>query len=151
MQATPAYRASIAVVVIILLLLTACMNHYGGFTLDPQVGQDFQTGLIKPELQYFYAGRDTMPYAIIGIDRGYSVPSRYWIPFDPEAAQLKKMSGNIYRGGNDNPYGAHILDPDGTVIGVWYANLYRRSVKVDQQNRTVQILFANPESNDHPG
>ena len=151
MRTNRASRASIAVLVILLPMLTACMNQYGRFALDPQVGKAFQTGLIQPELQYYYSGRDTMPYAIIGIDRGYRVPSRYWVPFDPQPEQLKKMSGNVYRGLRDNPYGAIILDPAGSVIGVWYANLYSRSVKVDPQKRTVQILFVNPESNDHPG
>ena len=54
---------------------------------------------MQPEFNYYYTGRDTMPYAIIGIDHGYTVPSRYWIPLDPDPAQLKKMSQKIIDSG----------------------------------------------------
>ena len=91
-----------------------------------------------------------MPYAIIGIDRSYTVPSRYWIPIAPEPAQLKKMSGNMYNEVRDDPYGAYILAPDGKVIGVWYSTVIFRSVKVDQNSRTVEVLFKNPENDDRP-
>ncbi|MCB2149729.1 MAG: hypothetical protein KQI81_24835 [Deltaproteobacteria bacterium] len=133
-----------------MLLLAGCMKNYGRFNLDPQVDRDFRTGTVQPEFQYYYAGRDTMPYAIIGIDRGYSVPSRYWIPFAPKPAQFKEMSGNMFNEIRDEPYGAHILDPDGKVIGVWYSTVIFRSVKVDRHSRTVDVLFKNPEDDDRP-
>jgi hypothetical protein len=44
------------------------------------------------------------------------------------------------------PAGFHILDPDGKVIGVWYSSVNQYSVSVDQQNRTVEVLFPNPEN-----
>ena len=142
---------SFMVILMALLLVTgACAQNYGRFTIDPQVANDFRTGAVQPELRYYYQGRDTMPYAIIGIDRSYQVPSKYWIAFDPDPEQLKKMSGNIFQEIRDTPYGARIMDEDGTVIGVWYSNVVLRSVNVDQQNRTVQILFPNPENLNHP-
>ena len=136
--------------VALMLLLAGCMKNYGRFNLDSQVDQDFRTGAVRPEFQYYYEGRDTMPYAIIGIDRSYTVPSRYWIPIAPEPAQLKKMSGNMYNEVRDDPYGAYILAPDGKVIGVWYSTVIFRSVKVDQNSRTVEVLFKNPENDDRP-
>jgi hypothetical protein len=87
-----------------------------------------------------------MPYAIIGIDRSYTVPSRYWVPFDPEPEMLRKMSGNIYGKLSSDPAGYHIMDPDGKIIGVWFSNVFNYSVSVDQQNRTVEVLFPNPEN-----
>lgn len=148
-------RINVAIVtrvalVALMLLLTGCMKNYGRFHLDRQVDRDFRTGTVRPDFQYYYAGRDTMPYAIIGIDRSYTVPSRYWIPIAPEPAQFKKMSGNMYNEVWDDPYGARILDPDGKVIGVWYSTVFNRSVKVDQNSRTVDVLFKNPENDDRP-
>jgi hypothetical protein len=90
-------------------------------------------------------------HAIIGNDRAYTLPSRYWISFTPEPDQLRKMSGNIFHKGRVDPYGSLITSPDDKIIGIWYSNLYNYSVRVDQQTRTVQILFPNPENNDQPG
>jgi hypothetical protein len=130
------------------LFISCSMQNYGRFVLDAKVGQDFYKGAVQPQYQYYYAGRDTMPYAIIGINAAYTVPSPYWIPFNPKPGQLKKMSGNIYGEVDVSPYGAHILGPDGNIIGVWYSNIIFRSVSVDAKHHTVQVLFKNPENSD---
>ena len=105
-----------------------------------------QTWGHQPDYQYFYAGGDNMPYAIIGIDRSYTVPSRYWIPFAPQSEKLRKMTGNMYGKHSDYPAGYHILDPDGNIVGVWYSSVNQYSVNVDQQTRMVEVLFGNPEN-----
>jgi hypothetical protein len=135
----------------LLLMVAACGNHYGNFSLNTEVTQAFETGTVEPDLDYYYAGRDTMPYAIMGIDRRYQVPSRYWISFDPQPEQLKKMSGNIYGKDRYDPYGARIRDAEGEVVGIWYSNVRFQSVSVDRQNNIVQVLFPNPENDDQPG
>jgi hypothetical protein len=132
-------------------MLSACMENYGRLAIDAQVGQDFRAGVIQPDLRYYYTGRENMFYAIIGIDRAYTVPSRYWISIAPEPDQLRKMSENIFQEGRVDPYGALIMAPDGELVGIWYSNLYNYSVRVDHQTHTVQILFANPENHDQPG
>ena len=128
-----------------------CAGNRGGLTLDAQVTRDFQTGAIQSDYQYYYQGRDDMPYAIMGIDRRYSVPSRYWIPFEPQPEQLKNMSGNVYGKLVYDPYGALIRATDGAVVGVWYSNLRFHSVTVDQEAKTVQVLFPNPENDNSTG
>jgi hypothetical protein len=135
--------------VFVLALFSGCsMQSYGRFALDSKVGQDFRKGVIQPKYQYYYAGRNNVPYAIIGIDAAYTVPSRYWIPFKPQPGQLERMSANIFDEVDYTPYGAHILAPDGSIIGVWYSNVLIRSVSVDQKHHTVQVLFKNPENKD---
>lgn len=135
----------------LLLVLAACGSHYGNFSLSAEVKHAVETGAVEPDLDYYYAGRDTMPYAIMGIDRSYQVPSRYWISFEPQPDQLKKMGGNIYGKHHYDPYGAHILDSEGNFIGVWYSNVRFKSVKVDREKMTVEVLFPNPENDDQPG
>ncbi len=132
--------------IVLMLMLVGCTTNYGRFAKSAEVDLAFRQGDRQPDYRYFYAGRDTMPYAIIGIDRTYTVPSRYWIPFEPEPDTLKKMTGNMYWKNRYNPYGSQILAPDGTIIGVWFSSVYLPSVKVDQQKRTVDVLFKNPEN-----
>jgi hypothetical protein len=138
--------AKCAAVVLFILTAAGCASHSGRFTVNAEVEQAFRTGHPQTDHNYYYAGRDTMPYAIIGIDSSFTVPSKYWIPFEPEPETLKKMSGNMYWKNLYNPYGAHMLAPDGTIVGVWFSSIRFHSVKVDQQQRTVDVLFQNPES-----
>lgn len=144
-------RRAIAALLLTALVFLGCARNYGRFAIDRQVAQDFRAGVIRPEYRYYYSGRDTMPYAIIAIERTWRVPSRYWTPFDPEPGQLMRMSGNIYDEVQQNPYGASIKAPNGESIGFWYSNVFNRSVRVDPEQRTVEILFTNPENDDRPG
>lgn len=144
-------RLSWAGALAVLLLVAGCGNHYGNFSLSAEVTHTFENGIVQPDFKYYYSGRDTMPYAIMGIDRRYQVPSRYWTALDPQPDQLKKMSGNIFAKDRHDPYGAQILDPEGEVIGIWYSNVRFQSVRVDRQNMTVEVLFPNPENDDQPG
>ncbi len=126
--------------------LSGCLQNYGRFSRDAQVNLAFQSGSVPSELNYYYAGRQSMPYAIMGIKPGYVVPSSLWIAFEPEPEQLKKMITNIYGKDRYDPYGFNVLDPDGAVIGIWFSSLHFPSVKIDQQNRTVEVRYKNPET-----
>ena len=135
----------IVLVGVIAVVAIGCMATYGSLSMDRQVGEDFRQGVRTADTNYYYAGRDTMPYAIIGIDARFTVPSRYWIPAGSDSEKMVKMSKNIYGESHVTPHGAHILAPDGTVVGVWYSNLRRYSIIVNKTDRTVLILFDNPE------
>jgi len=131
--------------VVLAVGLNGCLQNYGRFSRDAQISNAFRSGSVPAELNYFYAGRETMPYAIMGIDPGYAIPSSFWITFEPQPERLQKMSSNIYGKDQYDPYGFNILDPDGAIIGIWFSSLHFPSVKVDQQNRTIEVRYNNPE------
>ena len=124
---------------VVLTVFNGCMQAYGHFKRDAKVDQAFINGAVPPDFNYYYWGRDTKPNAIIGVDPTYTVSSRFWIAFEPQPEQLKIMSNNMY-----GASGFNMLDPEGTVIGVWLSNLDTRSVKVDQKNRSVEVMFIIP-------
>jgi hypothetical protein len=126
--------------------LSGCLENYGRFSRDAQVSHAFRSGSVPQELNYFYAGKETMPYAIMGIDPGYEISSSFWTAFEPQPEQMRKMSSNIYGKDRYDPYGFNILDPDGAIVGIWFSSLHFPSINVDQQNRTVKVLYKNPES-----
>ena len=134
------------IIAVLMLMVAGCTKNYGRFAKSAEVDLAFRQGDHQSNYQYFYAGRDNMPYAIVGIDRGYTVSSRYWTPFEPGSEQLSKMSGSTSGKLHYNPAGYHILDPDGNIIGVCFTSGNNKSVRVDQQNRTVTLLFQNPET-----
>ena len=132
--------------VALVFVFSGCAANYGSFKVDAEVAQTIRSGERQEGYQYYYSGRETMPYAIIGVDQQYTVSSPYWTAFSPPAQQLKLMSRNIFGKNRSQPYGAQILAPDGQVVGVWYAILIDRTVRVDAENRTVDVFFKNPES-----
>ena len=67
-------RAGMILVVIgVVLMAAGCGKNYGRFSKNAEVDLAFRQGDHQPGYQYFYAGRDNMPYAIIGIDRNYNI------------------------------------------------------------------------------
>ena len=138
--------AAFIIIAVLMVMVTGCTKNYGRFAKNSEVDIAFRQGDLKSDYQYFYSGRDTMPYAIIGIDRGYTVPSRNWIHFEPESEQLRKMAENIYCKIHYDPAGYNIQDRDGNIIGVWFSSVNNNSVSIDQQSRTVELLFLMPES-----
>lgn len=142
------YRRSLSMLTAVCVLSigwTGCLQNYARFSRDAEISDAFRSGSVAPELSYFFAGREDMPYAILGIEPGYRNSSPLWIAFEPRPETLRKMSANIYGKDRYDPYGYHILAPDGTVVGIWFSSLHFPSVRVDQQNRTVDVLYRSPE------
>jgi len=81
---------------------------------------------ILPNYHYYYAGPDTRPFYIIGVDDRYKLISKLWKPVDLTPEMLKDWF-NYFRprvgGYNPLPYGAFINGPNGERIGLWYSVL----------------------------
>lgn len=127
-----------------LIVLIGCTKDYGRFSRDSDLDQAFNKGEILQELNYYYSGRDSKPFAIIGLDPAYSVPSRFWIAFEPQPEQLKKMSQKVYSRYGYAYFGSYMLDQEGAVIGIWFYGPHTRSFKVDQQKRIVEPMYVTP-------
>lgn len=140
----PLFMLTAAVLLSVGLL--GCLQNYARFNRDARVNDAFRRGSVPPALKYYYAGREDMPYAILGIEPGYRNSSPLWIAFEPQPEHLIKMSSNIYGKNRYDPYGYNITAPDGTIVGIWFSSLHFPSVKVDQQNRTLDVRYRSPEA-----
>jgi len=126
--------------------LSGCANQYGRFSLSPEVATAFEEGQAVPDYNYFYAGRQSMPHAVIGIHKTYQVPSKLWKAFTPTTEELSRMADYILVVQNARPYGAQILSPAGERIGVWYSRIVAVHVQVDEAAKAVSIVFVDPEN-----
>lgn len=105
---------------------------------------------VLPNYNYYYAGPDTRPFYIIGIDDRYKLKSKLWKPVDPTPEMLKDWF-NYYRprvgGYNPLPYGAFINDPNGQRIGLWYSVVDWRltGTAILGENNEVTILLPTNE------
>lgn len=105
---------------------------------------------ILPNYNYYYAGPETLPFYIIGIDNRYKLVSKFWKPVDPTPEMLKDWF-NYYRprvgGYNPLPYGAFINGPNGERIGLWYsvADWRLTGSAILRENNEVTILMPSDE------
>lgn len=126
-------------------VLLGCLQNYARFHRDAQVSDAFQRGTVSPKLNYFYAGRENMPHAIMGLNPDYTNSSSLWIAFEPRPEYLQKMTSNIYGRDSYAPHGYKILTPDGEFVGIWFSSIHFPSVELDQRNRTVNVRYSNPD------
>ena len=132
------YYFAIAVIAV-ALLTSGCFQNYGRLKHNDDVTRAFQTYQVEPDYKYYYYGRTNMPYAIVGIDRAYHMRSRVWREVDHDTEQFKEMIFWVW----DDVYvpfrlsGAHITDPSGKKVGIWYSGIWYAAVRFEEDNRIV--------------
>ena len=129
---------------VLLTFLIGCLQTSAQFSRNQVVNRAFRRGEAPPEFNYYYAGPESSPHAIMGVDPIYTVRSTFWVAFQPEPEKLKKMSANIYGQERSEPNGFNILSHDGVIIGIWFSSLHFPRVMVDQENRTIMVPFSSP-------
>lgn len=128
-----------AVLLILAMLISGCFENYGRLKHNDDVTRAFQTYQVEPNYRYYYYGRTNMPYAIAGIDRAYHMRSKVWREVDPDTEQFKEMIFWVW----DDVFvpfylsGAHITDPNGNKVGIWYSGIWYAAVRFEEDNRIV--------------
>jgi len=126
-----------ALAITTLLILTGCMGSYGRIESNPELTDAFIHKLELPDYNYYYCGRENLPYAVVGIDPRYEFQDRVWVKIETKADVYKKAAGVLVW--NDTwSRGADILDPAGNQIGIWFSYYNTTTVKVGPDN-TVAV------------
>jgi len=100
------------------------MKDYGYYVPDTEVTKMFAAWEQSPHYQYYYCGPQSGPTAILGVHKDYVLTGDLWqsIPDDGEAfANLLGDMGNATLRIGQTPRGYKLYDPDGIILGVWYA------------------------------
>ena len=69
--------------------MIGCGSSYGNIQRSREVGRLFENTEILPDHNYYYSGPDAIPYALIGIDKKYTLESRYWKRINLTEEQLR--------------------------------------------------------------
>lgn len=137
----------------LLILLTALSPalsanilglRYGKLKHSREVTRAFETLQIDARYRYYYSGLGDIPYAVIGIDKAYTLRLGLWQPIDLTPQKLRgwlRQMDAIYDG--YPPSGAHILDDAGKPIGVWYSSKQWTTVIIEE-NDTVAVFTPEP-------
>ena len=114
------------------LLLTACAaadRQYARVHRTLEVDRIFHQGKMLPQYRYFYSGPASEPIALLGMDKRYSLNSRFWTEFDDERQlqlwleDFRRLTGEW----DDLAYvqidyeGSEILSRENERIGIVYS------------------------------
>ncbi len=116
------------------LLVSSCSTKFPRGTIreNNEVTTIFRSAAINPDYNYFYYGIFLTPDTIMGIDKKYTVRTRFWSPIDLTKKQLQTWITALDNEPEDNTFarsymgmyqGAYILDPSGKTVGMWYSKL----------------------------
>jgi hypothetical protein len=140
----------------IAIMLSGCTGSYGRLNWDPQVTAAFQNHAVQPGLHYYYYGAGNQTYAIAGISTDYTFKSRIWREVPQDNEEFKSLVSRAWENYFYMPYdpqGAHILDPQGNRVGVWYSSLRFVTVKFTENNRIILMpdtpFLGGPEADSH--
>lgn len=137
-------RATVAAVSI-LLLLNGCMSGYGRLKANPDLTDAFKNKRALPDYNYYYCGRENLPYAVVGIDPAYQFEGRVWFKLETSEDVYKKAAGVVAW----NPIwakGAEILDASGNRIGIWFSYYQHTTVKVGPGNNVAVYSPYSPNT-----
>ena len=130
-------------IVSILMIIPGCMGSYGRLKANPDLTAAFQDRQALPDFNYYYCGRENLPYAVVGIDPLYEFQDRVWHPIETKEDVYRKAAG-VTAWDNHWSRGADILDAGGNRIGVWFSYFNSTTVKLGPDNRVTVYNPYNP-------
>jgi len=131
------WKVGIISILVMPLVLFGCGAHYGKISNVHTISPEYATVQLNPDYRYYYTGRFTVPYAIIGLDKAYTLSSKMWSELEIEPEELMILASYLYLPGNSQAYSGDILDPAGKRIGVWYSRWHTTTVKMEDSNRVL--------------
>jgi hypothetical protein len=137
------YRAlSVAVVFLLAgfaipVLSTASI---GELQISKSVAQNFEAHRFYSDFRYYTLMDGDIPYAIVGLQKGYRIHDISWIKIDPNSARLSHIEDLVqfFPVQGSVVYGAYIMDSQNKRIGTWYSSL-TAGVTVNPETKTVSI------------
>jgi len=136
-------------VVIQLTLIGGCASvpeRASGIRSSQEATDIWHSYQILPNYKYYYAGPDSRPDYIIGIDDRYQLTSKLWKPVDLTPEMLKNwINYSRPRVGYDpSIYGADITDLNGNRVGLWYSMRDWRLLGTASVNEKNQVSVTRP-------
>ncbi|MBT8366673.1 MAG: hypothetical protein KJP23_18435, partial [Deltaproteobacteria bacterium] len=127
-------------------IFSGCFENYGRLHWDPQVTATFENHDIQPGFNYYYYGVGNQTYAVAGISTELSLKSTIWREIPQDTGEFKILISRAWENYAYKPYdpqGAHILNPEGNRVGLWYSSLRFVAIKFDENNR-IQLMPETP-------
>jgi hypothetical protein len=130
----------------IFLLLTAagilagCVGNYGNIRSNTALLDQYKNAALPDNLNYYYCGRSSIPYAVVGIDNTYTFSDRFWFKIEAKQEVYKKIANlsELHRG-STRLFTSDILGPQGQKLGIWFSFYSYSPVVLDNETRMVDV------------
>ncbi len=135
--------------VVLPVFLIGCLGSSGKLQFNPSLLEQYRSQALSKTYNYYYCGRSTIPYAVVGIDADHGFNDRLWFKIESEQEIYKKIGNLSELHINSGPLtGSDILDGEGNKIGVWFSHYRYTPVRVDSETRMVEVYNPyNPNEN----
>lgn len=110
-------------IMVLAAVFSGCVGggNYGRLRFSPDVTGVFLQKQMLPGYNYYYDGREAIPYAVVGLREDYALTSEFWTPIEPGSPKFGRLLDWLYGSDINSPRGAEILDPEGNPIGIWFS------------------------------
>lgn len=145
----PVLQMTVCLVLGVFFLPAGCgLNMAGRMTGSTELMEQYREKRLPEQLNYFYCGREGLPYAVVGIDPAYTFESKFWFPIESGPDLYKKIDHlSDIEPGQSIMYARTIVGPAGNTVGVWFSFYHSTGVIVDDKNLKVQVFNPyKPES-----
>lgn len=124
--------------------LCACAGgSWGRLEQDFDVTRMFLENSVPGQFRYYICGRETMPYAITGLNPAYELDLHLWQEVEPNTEKFSRQVAFVWDphvwDKFDPARGSWILDPEGNRIGIWYSMYPRAAIRVYKNEQQVVI------------
>ena len=126
--------------VIVMIVILGCFENYGRLQRSTEVQTMFETGQLPSEFNYHFYGNRSHPYAVMGLEPGWTLRSRIWRKVELSTEEFRYMTKWVWEDLGYYKYGANILDPEFEKIGIIYTSSWMAAVKVDKDTKTVEVM-----------
>ena len=116
----------------------------GELQISKSIAQNFEAHRFYSDFRYYALMDGDIPYAIVGLQKGYRIHDISWKKIDSNSAQLSHIEDLVqfYPVQGSDVYGAYILDSHNKRIGTLYSSL-TAGVIVNKENKTISITTDN--------
>ena len=151
---------AMCIILILLLPFFSCagkhgsMGKYGHLQDNESLRDTYHKKNPLPDFDYYYTGRSGLPYAVIGIDKGYNLRDWHWVKIENRAGVYDKIAHIDDRPGVPGVYSyvffADIVSAAGGRVGIWFSYYAHTVIKVDSDTKAVAVFspYSPNESNE---
>lgn len=121
-------------------VLAGCAGNYGTIRTNTALMDQYKGGALPDNYNYYYCGRSSLPYAVVGIDNTYGFSDRLWFKIESREEVYKKIS-NLSELHRDSTrlFTSDIFDTQGQKLGIWFSYYSYSPVLVDNETRMVEV------------
>lgn len=133
--------AGLTILVLISGLIYGCTGGSWAYTKhNNSLFETYREKQLPNSMNYYYCGRESLPYAVVGIDPDFTFDSKFWFKIESEEDLYKKIYNlSDLEPHNERMYAKDIVSPSGKVVGIWFSYYNNTAITIDETNGAINV------------